>query len=262
MAVQSKGYCKYCGKEFTRSGMVRHLASCRERAAANAGKGKTGCYELVIYGKYNSDYWLIVQMKDTETLLDLDQFIRDIWVECCDHLSSFTIGGQDYESLPSKDYFWGGAPKSMNIKLQKVLSAGMLLSYEYDYGSTTELLIKVQRHLEGMNQEEKIIILSRNNPPRILCNKCGKNPAEWINPMNYYEEDAFWCEECLKERNRDPEEEEETEEEEAEEETEAEEYYDFWEYMLPVCNSPRMGVCGYEGSSLYPDQFEPDKKKE
>lgn len=78
--------------------------------------------------------------------------------------------------------------------------------------------------------------------------------------MNYYEEDAFWCEKCLKERNRDPE--EETEEEEAEEETEAEEYYDFWEYMLPVCNSPRMGVCGYEGSSLYPDQFEPDKKKE
>ena len=30
------------------------------------------------------------------------------------------------------------------------------------------------------------------------------------------------------------------------------------EFLLPVCNSPRMGVCGYEGSDRYPDQFEPE----
>lgn len=34
------------------------------------------------------------------------------------------------------------------------------------------------------------------------------------------------------------------------------------EYYLPVCNSTRMGVCGYEGSEVYPDQFVPDKKKD
>ena len=28
--------------------------------------------------------------------------------------------------------------------------------------------------------------------------------------------------------------------------------------LLPVCNSPRMGVCGYEGSTYYPDQFVSD----
>jgi hypothetical protein len=28
--------------------------------------------------------------------------------------------------------------------------------------------------------------------------------------------------------------------------------------QLRVCNSPRMGVCGYEGSEMYPDQFVPD----
>ena len=32
------------------------------------------------------------------------------------------------------------------------------------------------------------------------------------------------------------------------------------EYALPVCNFPRMRVCGYCGSTKYPDQFEPDKK--
>ncbi|MCI9662932.1 MAG: hypothetical protein HFI46_03510, partial [Lachnospiraceae bacterium] len=28
--------------------------------------------------------------------------------------------------------------------------------------------------------------------------------------------------------------------------------------LLSVCNSPRMGVCGYCESNIYPDQFVPD----
>lgn len=31
MAVQTKGFCKYCGKEYTRSGMLRHLQACKKR---------------------------------------------------------------------------------------------------------------------------------------------------------------------------------------------------------------------------------------
>lgn len=31
-------------------------------------------------------------------------------------------------------------------------------------------------------------------------------------------------------------------------------------FFLPICNSPRMGVCGYEGSEVYPCQFEQDKE--
>lgn len=30
MAKQSKGYCKYYGKEYTKGGMLRHLASCKK----------------------------------------------------------------------------------------------------------------------------------------------------------------------------------------------------------------------------------------
>lgn len=50
----------------------------------------------------------------------------------------------------------------------------MLLSYEYDYGSTTERLIKVQRHLEGMNQEEKIIIYPEITLPGYFATNAGK----------------------------------------------------------------------------------------
>lgn len=31
--------------------------------------------------------------------------------------------------------------------------------------------------------------------------------------------------------------------------------------FLPIMNSPGMGVCGYEGSDIYPEQFEPDIPK-
>lgn len=55
MAQQTKGLCKYCGKEYTRGGMLRHLAACRERKAVldqEDGKRKCGYFELVVYGKY------------------------------------------------------------------------------------------------------------------------------------------------------------------------------------------------------------------
>lgn len=45
---------------------------------------------------------------------------------------------------------------------------------------------------------------------------------------------AFLCEECIEDHDCDE------------------------EMFLDVCNSPRMGVCGYNGSEYYPDQFEPD----
>jgi len=31
------------------------------------------------------------------TLTDLDGFLRDIWLECCGHLSAFDIGTVRYE---------------------------------------------------------------------------------------------------------------------------------------------------------------------
>ena len=31
MAKQIKGFCKYCGKEYTNSGMLRHLGTCKNR---------------------------------------------------------------------------------------------------------------------------------------------------------------------------------------------------------------------------------------
>ena len=85
------------------------------------------------------------------------------------------------------------------------------------------------------------MILSRNNPPQFACSICGNQKATWINTFHIYDEDSFWCEECVNKLEAG--------------ELEA---YENDVFFLPITNSPRMGVCGYEGSDIYSEQFEPD----
>lgn len=246
MAVQTKGLCKYCGREYTKSGMIRHLETCKERKnklAMETDKRRCNYFQIVISGKYAKAYWLIVETSEDTTLKELDQFIRDIWVECCDHLSAFTINGTRYESYVDTNRILGAPSKNMNYRLKDVAEVGDSISYKYDFGSTTELILDIHSSRDGDKKNSKITILSRNNPPQIICSNCEQNEAKWINPEGYCEGVPFWCDECL----------------DAENDEEEGEYYEP-EFLLPICNSPRRGVCGYGGSDIYPDQFEPDKK--
>lgn len=236
MAKQTKGKCKYCGKEYTRGYMINHLSSCKERMARiaeEAGSGRCGYFELIISGRYSSAYWLIIEMRDDATLKDLDTFLRDIWLECCGHLSAFEIYGVSYDVAPDEN-FWGEPAKSMNCKLKSVLEKGMTFTYEYDFGSTTDLVIKVHGYRESCRKTEKLAILSRNNPPEILCDACQLKPATVICLMCLDCGEGFLCDEC----------------------SETHECGD--EMMLDICNSPRMGVCGYSGSLKYSEQFVSD----
>lgn len=240
MAKRIKGKCKYCGKEYTFSYMNRHLPVCEERQkkwAEETGDKKCGYFELAVYPKYNRDYWLYVEIKETATLKDVDQFLRDIWVECCGHLSAFDIGGISYEVEPQDDFFWGKPVKNMNCRLKSVLEKGMTFGYEYDFGSTTELMITVANYRIKSYRKEKLIILSRNNPIEILCDVCGKKSAAYICAECFYDGSGWLCEDCAKTHECGE------------------------EMLLPICNSPRVGVCDYCGSDIYPDQFVPDTEK-
>lgn len=241
MAKRIKGKCKYCGKEYTFSYMNKHLPVCGERQkklVEETGSKKCGYFELAIYPKYNREYWLFVEVKETASLKDVDHFLRDIWVECCGHLSAFDIDGISYDIEPQNDIFWGEPAKSMNCKLKSVLTKGMTFGYEYDFGSTTELMITVVNYRIGIDRKEKLIILSRNNPIEFLCDECGKKPAVYICAECFYEGSGWLCEDCAKTHECGE------------------------EMLLTVCNSPRMGVCGYCGSDIYPDQFVPDIESE
>ncbi|MCD7777568.1 MAG: plasmid pRiA4b ORF-3 family protein, partial [Clostridiales bacterium] len=147
MAEKTKGKCKYCGREYAKAYMYRHLKACKKRAEELEKEKKTpsvGYFILEVTDKYENDHWLMVEITEEATLRVLDDFLRDIWLECCGHLSSFTINGISYEECPDDDFDWGPPSRSTNIKLKKVLREGITIKYDYDFGSTTSLVIKVK----------------------------------------------------------------------------------------------------------------------
>jgi hypothetical protein len=138
---------------------------------------------------------------------DLDMFLRDTWLECCGHMSGFSAGEEEID---------------MNEKLSDILSPGQTWRYEYDFGSTTELLLKVVSEFEGSLIKGKVEILVRNEAPRIKCNQCEK-PATTICVDCLNDDQGWLCDDCAREHGCDE------------------------EMFLPLVNSPRTGVCGYEG---------------
>jgi hypothetical protein len=229
MEHKSEGICRFCLKTFSGSGMGRHLSACKTRREKIEMELKKGRKKYKIYHlKISSSkwYWLHVEIPATATLAELDDFLRGIWLECCGHLSAFTIQDRRYENvLPQNDYgFWGPPPKSMNARLYMVLDVNDTFSHEYDFGSTTYLDGKVLAVREGNLGKNRIRILARNNPYIFACDDCGKESSYLC-----VECDGFVCEECL-------------------------EMHECGEEMiLDVVNSPRMGECGYSGPDRVDD---------
>ena len=75
--MQSKGICKYCGKEYTRGGMLRHLAACKTKKAVLAdekAKTKCGYFQMVISDRFDNDYWLFNSKTDPVIKILPDEF--------------------------------------------------------------------------------------------------------------------------------------------------------------------------------------------
>src|SRR5664279_5670179 len=140
----SVGTCYLCDGIFQKSAMARHLKKCTgpdvPLASAIAGEARTcPSFHLLVEGRYATAYWMHLAVPAAATLTKLDRFLRDIWLECCGHMSGFTISGNRYSSFAEAEY----GEKRMTTRLDRVLEPGLKFSYEYDYGSTTELRLKV-----------------------------------------------------------------------------------------------------------------------
>jgi len=150
-------------------------------------------------------------------LRDVDHFLRGIWLECCGHLSAFTIQGNRYTSHPE-----GMEDPGLEIPLKKVFTPGQKIVYEYDFGSTTELSVRVLSEGKGPGEDPPIRLLARNDPPSFSCLECGK-PAMLVCTQCASSEEAALCQKCAQEHECGE------------------------EMALPLVNSPRAGVCGYTG---------------
>ena len=218
---KTRGTCALCGYESSKAGVTRHLKSCPGK---HGGTGKaTKVWQLRVEDAYSS-YWLDLEIKTGATLADLDPFLREVWLECCGHLSAFDIDRERYGDSYGLDAPGGFdlGEKSMNAKVEEVLSPDLKFTHEYDFGSTTELTLKVTGEREGRVGRAPLRLLARNDAPNWTCRVCGE-PATQVHTEEIHEEEnPFYCD------------------------LHAEAQGDGWAF-LPVVTSPRMGVCGYTG---------------
>lgn len=210
----SEGTCAFCKQTFSKTVITRHVQSCTKRKTPVK---TTLVYNLLIQDKYAPEYWLHIEIPAKATLKILDNFLRNIWLECCGHLSGFRFGETMYMSHPDKSY----GDKGMNVILARLLDRGSTFTHEYDFGTTTELILKVLSKYEGEDQSS-IQILARNNPSTFLCRKCKNKATQTCCECGWDAPNCHYCDNCAKKHEHE-------------------------DMFLPIVNSPRSGVCGYEG---------------
>jgi uncharacterized protein CbrC (UPF0167 family) len=222
---QPEGKCYFCREMMTRRKLFNHLEKCVKRreaieAAEKSKREPEKLFHLRAKFPYGSEFWLDLEVSGAATLKDLDFYLREIWLECCGHLSEFSAG----------DFFSGEI--SMKKKIADVFNKQPALFHSYDFGSTTETVVEKVAAREGKPLTKyPIFLMSRNILEDVKCIECEKSAA-YVCTGCFYEDESqgTLCETH------------------AEDHPHADDYGE----PLPLVNSPRVGVCGYEGPAEPP----------
>jgi hypothetical protein len=218
------GTCAFCNEVITRRSIAKHLEKCPKWqeslvTAETSSRPVKTLWHLRVQDAHEKDFWLDLEMVGPASLDKLDKYLRAIWLECCGHLSKFRIGG------------WGGMDVGKSRKANSIFEAGLVLRHLYDFGTTSETDIKVVGFREGKpTSKHPIALLARNLMPEAACQECSQ-PAKWLCIECLYEEDksGYLCDEHV------------------------EEYpHDNYGEPMPLLNSPRTGMCDYNGPAEPP----------
>lgn len=246
----SEGQCLFCAKTFKKAGINRHLGKYLAEKSVQGRRGKSYLVKIETDASWGrTPYFLSLWIDGKTEMGEIDDFLRAIWLECCDHMSSFVIPKRrgehqmfdffeaeklcekgkikEYEAFMEQSR--GEIP--MGRMAEETFHQDLKLHYTYDYGNTTELDVTVIGEYP-IGAEEPIVLLSRNEPLNISCESCGKQPASELCSVCYGSgEDGLFCKKCAKQHAKGCE--------------------DFADYAaMPMVNSPRMGVCGYMGGEI------------
>jgi len=221
---QTKGSCAFCGKSMTVGGMTKHLATCTKRLEQIAAPASNQAdiqvlYHLLVRDRYSSAFWLHLEMNGSAKLKDLDRYLRAIWLECCGHLSKFTAAG------------WGSTDVAMSWTAQRALDRYPDMVHLYDFGTTSETVIRVVGIREGKPlSRHPILLMARNDMPEETCMECGAIATHYCHEcVIEREETGLLCAACVEDHPCE----------------------DYGE-PIPLVNSPRLGMCGYDGPAEPP----------
>ena len=220
---RTRGKCTYCQREMTRAGMGKHMADCPVRthaiAEANNGDGKLQpLYHLQVQDAWGGDFWLHLEMNGEATLKQLDRYLRAIWLECCGHLSEFYL---------EREY---GTKAAMTRKIEQALSPGSVVSHlrfrhvfknhcQNAWGSARQAADAPPDCADGPQQPAGVYVHDVRKPATYICLQC----------LNEDEATGELCDVHVKKHP----------------------HHDYGD-PLPLVNSPRSGMCGYEGPAEPP----------
>ena len=227
--------------------MTNHLKACwKQHPIAAPGKATRHWFHLVVETRYAPDYWLHLQAPANCTFGDLDGLLRAVWLECCGHLSAFEFPVKRKLPRGTTPRDMAALFKAMAQEAQRSFSddddsddalmgkplaskfqPGVAFSHQYDFGTTTELALRVAGEYPTPALPGGLKLLARNEPPAIPCSVCAKPATRLCQQCDDYGGAAF-CDACAAQHDCDE------------------------EGLVPLINSPRTGVCGYCGPSVEP----------
>ena len=240
--VSAPGKCTFCQKTFSKTSITKHLNAHLAQKAEEGKPGRSFHIKIETNPRWGSTpYFLMLWVDGNTTLQKIDTLLRQIWLECCGHMSAFRLPRNKRQS--PMDFFTalskgkaaidlgalGNGEIAMNRKVKDTFYKDLILEYEYDFGSTTALQLTVAEEF-NFQADEPVILLSRNERLNMPCESCGKRPAvEFCTVCT--DQETMFCAACAKKH--------------------AKTCDDFADYAaMPVVNSPRMGVCAYTGGQI------------
>lgn len=222
--MPSRGVCSFCGYETEREAILSHLDTCPVRlaqiATADESEQKLDTlYHLRAYSAQNRGFWLELEVPSHSDFNDLDRYLRAIWLECCGHRSAFYQGG------------WQGLEIRKIKQMHKIFREGIELMHYYDFSVSSETRIVYIGERQGKRLSQRpVLLMARNILPELACMQCNA-PATYVCMECVYEHEAHGalCDSHAETHPHDK----------------------YGEPLLRV-NSPRVGMCNYEGKAEPP----------
>lgn len=215
MKMETTGQCTNCKQKCNPNEAIPHILNCLSN---DTHFDSEGFIVKVSWVEQPNLYWMFLALSKDISLTLLDSLLRTLWLECCGHLSEFTINGRSYLSHTES----GNRTSYFRTKIGQIFTPGMTIGYAYDMGSTTELKLEVFDIIPFYKKEMRLLM--RNDPPVYPCESC-KKPSKGI--CAYCS--GTVCDDCIKDHSCVV--------------KEGNTYM-----ILPIVNSPRTGVCGYGNS--------------
>ena len=252
--LKSEGKCLLCGKMFSKAGINRHLAAHLKEKEIVCRPGKSFLVMVeTSKRRASTPYFLCLWIDGKSEMETLDRFLRDIWLECCDHKSEFRK--QEDEKLKKEkdkkihnliqqdrmeeamrfigmNYYSEDDEISIFNTANEVFQKGAVLEFNFDYchqfASPTFLNITVIEEY-FVKADSEIVLLSRNEPLAIICRDCGKMSASKM--CIAHQQYRWLCDECAQEHAKI-----------------CSAFND--NAAKQIVNSPRMGTCRYAGGTI------------